>query len=571
MRSISGKAPAVGAILLVLTLILAACGSAPQVVAPTQPAATVAPPADATVAPPADATVAPPADATVAPTSAAAAPTTTGASGGRTLTVGMRELVSSFDYPYDWNIASTWIHSNIGDCLVWRDRATAEFVPWLAESYEKVNDTTWRMKLRQGVTFHNGEPFNAEAVKYTIDRIAADEKALVYNQWTFLKEVKIIDEANVEFATTGPEPAFLSKMAGTGCQVVPPKYTEQVGSAGFSTAPIGTGPFKFVEWVKDDRITLEANPDYFGGAPGIDTLIFRAVPEDSTRVAELLTGGVDLVVSVPIQDWERVQADTNLALDNFLTTQVMLLALRGGPSSTLAEFTGVTTNSKIRQAIAYAIDRKAIVELIGGMGVPTLTRVTPPTLGSNPDLYDKAGEYNPDRARELLKEAGYNGEPLVFHSAPAQTMQKEVTEAIVAMLEEVGLKIDLQFMELTTFREQIYAPRKNLELYMDALGNTFFDPWIAVQSERSDQRQRSGWAGAEADQADKLIREAAVNMDPEARSKQYQELQTLLTAENGGPYVYLYRMKDTLARNKRVNYAAAPDGFLWFGKASVQP
>jgi peptide/nickel transport system substrate-binding protein len=551
------------ALLLIVALIVSACGQAPAG-APAEDAPTEAPaeqPAEEATEAPAEEPAEEPAEA---PAEEPAAEE------GRTITVGLRELVSSFDYPYDWAIVATWIHSNIGDCLIWRDRETGEFVPWLAESYENIDETTWQMTLREGITFHNGEPFNAEAARYTIERILADETALVHPQWTFLSEINVIDEYTIEFVTAAPEPAFLSKMAGTGCQVVPPAYTEEVGTEGFGQEPIGTGPFRFVEWIRDDRVVLEANPDYWRGAPDVDQLIFRAIPEDSTRVAELLTGGVDLMVSVPIQDWPRIEEEAGLTLDPYITTRVMLLALRAGSSEPMPDWEGSTADPLVRQAIAYAIDRQALIDLIGGMGVPTLTRVTPPTLGSNPELYDNVGEYDPERARELLAQAGYDGEALTFHSTEAWPMQKEVTEAITAMLQDVGLNIDLQLMELSTFREQIYGPRKNEEIYMDALGNSFFDPWITVLSERSDRRERSGWSDAQADEIDQLIREAAVNMDPEARAAQYEQIQELLTAENGGPYVYLYQMRDTLARNNRVNYSPAPDGFLWLGEAAVE-
>jgi peptide/nickel transport system substrate-binding protein len=551
-------------LLFLATLLMTACGQG-QPAAPAAPTAAPAAPTDAPASPEPTAAPAAP-EATAAPTEAVAESTSE-----RVLNVGLRELVTSFDYPYDWAIVATWIHSNIGDCLVWRDRETAEFIPWLAESWENVDNTTWTMKLKEGITFHNGEPFNAEAVKYTIERIQADETALVHAQWTFISEITIIDDYNIEFTTAANEPAFLSKMAGTACQVVPPVYTEEVGTEGFGQAPVGTGPFKFVEWVRDDRVVLEANPDYFQGAPAIDQLVFRAIPEDSTRVAELLTGGVDLITSVPMQDQERVEGEGNLVVEDFLTTQVQLIALRSGPSSTYEGWTGITEDPLIRQAIAYAIDRQALVDLLGGTVVPTLSRIIPPTLGASDRFYGQAGTYDPERARELLAEAGYNGEPLTFHSTTAWPMQREVTEAITAMLQDVGLNIDLQIMELTAFREQIYVPSKNEEIYMDALGNSFFDPWIAVLAERSDRRQRTGWNGPQADEADVLIRAAAENMDIEDRAAQYEQIQELLLAENGGPYVFLYRMADTIGRSDRVSYAPAPDGFLWFGQASVEP
>lgn len=483
--------------------------------------------------------------------------------------VALPELVSSFDYPYDWAIVATWVQSNLSDCLVWRDRQTGQFVPWLAESVDSVDPTTWRLKLRQGVSFTNGEPFNAAAAKFTIDRILADPEALVYGQWTFIKEVKATDDATLEIVTAAPEPAFMSRMAGTGCQVVPPAYYQQVGKDGFGEEPIGLGPFTLAEFVKDDHVTLRANPDYWRGAPKIDELVFRSIPEASTRVAELLQGGADVVSSVPVQDVPRVEEDQNLVLKRFLTAQVMILSLRAGPGETMPDFAGPTMDPRVRQAIELAIDRQALIDLVGG-GVPTLSRVTPPTPCSDPGLYDQVGEYDPAKATALLEEAGYDGRPLTFHASLAFPMEKEVAETIAAMLEAVGLNVDLQVMDTSAFREQIYVPYKNQELYLDALGNSFFDPWITVLSERSDRRERSGWSGPDADRADQLIREAAVNMDPEQRCQQYVELQNLLRAANGGPFLYLYQMEDTMGLSKRVVFEPSPDGFLWFGDAAVQ-
>jgi peptide/nickel transport system substrate-binding protein len=490
--------------------------------------------------------------------------------GANRIVVALPELVSSFDYPYDWAIVATWVHSNISDCLVWRDRESGEFVPWLAESVDNVDDTTWRLKLREGINFTNGEPFNAEAAKFTIDRILADPKALVYAQWTFISEVKVVDDSTIDIITAAPEPAFLSRMAGTGCQVVPPAYYQEVGNEGFAQAPIGLGPYTMEEFVKDDHVTLKANPDYWRGTPQIEEVDFRVIPEASTRVAELLEGGVDVVSSVPVQDVERLESAGNITLQRFITPQVMILSLRAGPSpESMPEFNGVTTDPKVRQAIEVAIDRQALLDLVGG-GVPTLTRVTPPTPCSDPTLYDQVGEYDPERAKALIQESGYNGEPLTFHASLAFPMEKEVAEVIAAMLEEVGLTIDLQVMDTSAFREQIYVPNKNEELYLDALGNSFFDPWITVLSEQSDRRERSGWSGPEADRADELIRAAAVNMDPKERCEQYIELQNLLRAANGGPYVYLYQMEETMGLNNRVNFTPSPDGFLWFGDASLK-
>ena len=484
------------------------------------------------------------------------------------VSIGMNELVTSLDPPTDWAIAATWIHMNLFDCLVWRNRETAVFEPWLAESYEQVSDKVWKLKLREGVKFHNGEAFNADAVKWTYERILGDETLITHKQWLFIKEIRALSPMEIEIETVDPEPAFLSKISGTGCGVQAPIAGMKQKEEGSEYTPIGTGPFKFVEWVKDDHITLAANEEYWQGAPAIKTLIWKAIPEVSTRVANLLTSDVDLVLSVPAQDWERVNGNEGTEIKQFLTTQVMLLAMRIGPSAKYEDWTGITSNAKIREAIGLAIDRAALIDLIDGMGIPVLSRVTPPTLGWSEALYDQVGEYNPDRARELLQEAGYDGSPLTFHASTSWLKQKEVAEAITAMLQDVGLNIDLQVLDVTTFREQIYFPYRNDELYMDALGNSFFDPWIAVLSERADRRERSGWSGPLADEADQLIREAAVNMDPAARAEQYIKIQELINQDFVN--VYLYQMYDTVGISKSLDWNPPLDGFLWMGNAKLK-
>lgn len=487
---------------------------------------------------------------------------------GEAIEIAMNELPSSLDPPADWAIASTWIHMNMFDCLVWRNRETAAFEPWLASSWTNVDDSTWRLTLREGVTFHNGEPFTADAVKWTYERIqdASRDEFITFNQWLFIDEITALSDYEVEITTVEPDPSFLSKMAGTGCGIQAPVAGREMMESGEYT-PIGTGPYKFVEYVTDDFLVLEANEDYWQGTPDIETITWRSIPENSTRVANLLTGAVDLTVGVPPQDWERINENDGTEVQDYLTTRVMLLALRAGPSEQNPDWSGLTEDVRIRQAIAAAIDRELLIEVIDGLGVPTKTRITPPTLGSDPEMYDTTDGYDPERAMALLDEAGYDGEELTFHSSTSWLLQREVSEVVAAMLEAVGLNVNLQVLDTTTFREQVYFPYRNEEIYMDALGNSFFDPWIAVLSERSDRRERSGWSGPDADRVDALIREAAVNMDPDARAAQYEEIARIVY--DNAVSVPLYQLRDAIGKSSSLDWSAPLDGFLWMGNAEL--
>lgn len=484
------------------------------------------------------------------------------------ITIAMNELPSSLDPPADWAIASTWIHMNMFDCLVWRNRETAAFEPWLATSWENIDDSTWRMSLREGVTFHNGEPFTADAVKWTYERIqnASRDEFITFNQWLFIDEITAINDYEVEITTVEPDPSFLSKMAGTGCGIQAPVAGREMMESSDYT-PIGTGPYKFVEYVTDDFLVLEANEDYWQGAPDIETITWRSIPENSTRVANLLTGAADLTVGVPPQDWDRINDNAGTEVQDYLTTRVMLLALRAGPSEQNPDWTGLTEDVRIRQAIAAAIDRELLMEVIDGLGVPTKTRITPPTLGSDPEMYDTTAGYDPLLAMRLLDEAGYAGEELTFHSSTSWLLQREVSEVVAGMLEAVGFNVNLQVLDTTTFREQVYFPYRNEEIYMDALGNSFFDPWIAVLSERSDRRERSGWSGPDADRVDQLIREAAVNMDPAERDAQYQEIARIVY--DNAVSVPLYQLRDAIGKTSNLDWNAPLDGFLWMGNATL--
>ncbi|GAD56315.1 ABC transporter substrate-binding protein [Limimaricola cinnabarinus] len=217
-----------------------------------------------------------------------------------TLTVAQRQDPANWDPVDTFLVAWGAVASNIYDGLVRRDE-NLDLQPGLAESWEVLDEgMRIRFQLREGVQFHNGEPFDAEAVKYTFDRLLGEVGGAGPQQsnYTTIESVEIVDETTVDFHMAQPDPVILTKLSGYGAMIVPPQYIEDNGQEHFDMNPVGTGPFKFVSYEQGARIELQANEDYFEGAPELDGLVFRFIREDATRLAELQSGGVDLVSDV---------------------------------------------------------------------------------------------------------------------------------------------------------------------------------------------------------------------------------------------------------------------------------
>ncbi|HSB70176.1 MAG TPA: ABC transporter substrate-binding protein, partial [Candidatus Methylomirabilis sp.] len=184
------------------------------------------------------------------------------------------------------------------DTLMDRDSKTYKPGPGLATSLRNVNPLTWELKLRTGVKFHNGEPFNAEAAKFTIDRLITKGVHQVYGGFATIERAEVVDPYTINVVTSKPDPILVKRFAGYGGQMLPPQYLKQVDWKDFAMKPVGTGPYKFVEWVKDDRVVLEANDAYWRGAPKIKKVIWRPIPDNFARVAALTRGEAQLITKV---------------------------------------------------------------------------------------------------------------------------------------------------------------------------------------------------------------------------------------------------------------------------------
>jgi peptide/nickel transport system substrate-binding protein len=337
--------------------------------------------------------------------------------------------------------------------------------------------------------------------------------------------------------------------------IVPKKHVEKVGDEAFGTAqPIGTGPWKFVEWKRDQHIKLEAFDQHWRGKPPFKTLLVRAIPEVSTQVAELKTGGVDLIrnVSADIVPELKTHPQAYVSSAPILRTHYISLDMRTAPFDKKA----------VRQAANYAIDRQAIVQkLMAGLGKPLATTVHPFAFGHDPSVQPYA--FDPKKAKELLAQAGYpNGVDITLHSGFVEF--RPVFEAIAQMLTEVGIR--------TTPKAWDPGPAWNKFFQGDGKAtHGFYGSWGYYSVFDADailhplyHTEPGGWIGkwyARVEGLDGLIDQARSTVDQAKRKQTYAQIQRMIKEE--APNIYLFHQYDTLGISKKVEYEARGDEWLW--------
>ena len=331
------------------------------------------------------------------------------------------------------------------------------FRPALALDWSNPDPLTWRFRLRPGVRFHNGEPMNAAAVKASFDRVLDPAfKSPYLSRISAVKAVAVVDGMTVDFHTAQPYPTMLSSLyeASFPALITPPGYLAQNGPEALATAPVGTGPYRFVEWRKDDRVVLEANPDYWGGKPAIARAVFRPIKETRTRIAELRSGGVQLAVDIPPEDIAGLNGGAT-RIANVASDFIYFFAFDTLKPSPL-------TDKRVRQAINHAVDVAAIQKaLLGGLG----SRIAL-SLPTNAFAYDPAWtpySYDPARARALLAEAGFpNGFAIPMVGRQGRYLKdREIMEATAGFLRRVGITVQPQYLEAGVW-EQV-SERKGRE------------------------------------------------------------------------------------------------------------
>ncbi len=364
-----------------------------------------------------------------------------------TLVVGQSADVSKLDPHLSTTVNDIAITFNLYDNLLTR-RLDGKLYPSLATEWKLVNPTTWQFKLRPNVKFHNGDPLTSADVKFSFERsYDPNAKVITKSVLNTIDTIETPGPLTVVIHTKQPDPLLAARVAFYAGQVMPKAYFQKVGDDEFNAKPIGSGPVKFASWVKDDRLILDANRGYWGGKIDADQVIFRPIPELSARLAALLKGEVDLITKIPPDHVERVSKAPNTKVEGVLYAGLYCLSV--------ASQKPPLDSKPFRQAMSLAIDRQTIVKELwrGQAGVPTGLVVKSdnhfdPTL---PPM-----KYDPNQAKQLLKEANYKGEELTLETPIGfMVMDKEMSEVVVSMWKDVGINAKLEQLEYSVYQQKI--------------------------------------------------------------------------------------------------------------------
>ncbi len=381
--------------------------------------------------------------------------------GNRPVVAGLTAEPKSLDPAVDTALNDFQILVNIYDGLVTYANGSLKPVPALATSWTTSDDgTVYTFKLRQGVTFQDGTPFNAGAVKFNFDRMlvkgapGSDTGPFPLAKQFFgdVQKVTVVDPHTVKFTLKKPSPSFLRNLAYPTGLIVSPTAVKKYGKD-FGRHPVGTGAFAFKSWTPNQSVVLTANKDYWNGAPKTSTVVFRPLTDASARIAALRSGDVNLIVSVPATNYAQLKADPNVKVVANPSPNVWFLILncKRPPFN----------DKRVRQAVNYAINKKVIVDQVLSGTASVATGPIAPAFGAVYDANLKGYPYNPQKAKKLLAEAGYKSNTqvtfYVASSGSGMLDPKQMAVVMQAQLRKVGINAKIQTFEWNTYLNLVNA------------------------------------------------------------------------------------------------------------------
>lgn len=455
---------------------------------------------------------------------------------------------------------------NMYDGLVRYKDGTLEVEPALAESWTISEDgTTYTFKLREGVTFHDGSAFDAEAVKFNFDRMLNEDHP--YHDtgpfplaffFSSVEDVEVVDEFTVAFNLTEPYAPFLSNLAYPTGLIVSPTAVAEYGE-NFGRHPTGTGAYKFGEWEANAKVVAVRNEEYWDGAPALEAVIYRPITDANTRVAEMLSGGLDIMVEVPPDSLQQFKGDNAYAVHEQAGPHVWFLILNAkeAPFNVKAA----------RQAANYAINKTALVENILQGTANVAAGPTPPAFAW---AYNEALEpypYDPAKAKELLAEAGYDGEEVTFYVTEGGSGMLDpiaMGTAIQADLEAVGMDVKIETYEWNTFLGKV---NPGLEGKADMAEMAWMTndpdtlPFLALRSDAFPDKGGFNSGYYSNPEVDTLLEAARRETDQEKRAQLYKQMQEIV--QEDAPWVFVANWKQNAVTRAEVkDFKLQPSFFL---------
>jgi len=480
-----------------------------------------------------------------------------GVTQAQTLTIAISEGIPGFDPTQTTRTVANNVYPNIFDTLLILDRE-GNLAPSLATSWTAESETSWRFELRDDVTFHDGEPFTAADVKFTIERIATTPELIRHVLLAGVTGVDIVSDTEVVIHTTAADPLLPQNLAAPATSILPQHYFESAGADAFTQSPIGTGPYRFVEYRPDDRLIVSAYEGHWRGQPGYTDIVFRVITENTTSVSELVTGGVQ-ISQISANDLERVENSGSARVTTQPTNRTVHWTFNVSEDQ-------VTSNKLVRQAIDWAIDNQVFIDVLeAGYGAPTRAR-TGPGDAFMPTQYYNTYNYDPERAVELLAEAGYGPGELTVVLGGA-TSVSDRAELTAAMLEAVGINVDIQLFESSVWSSRYWTPGEFMNMAGVGSSNSTKDYGSTLSDlmcPEGAHSQRSHWCHEE---FSNLVREANSELDTERRAELLNAAADILVDEL--PQVYLYNSVSFMGVSNTVDWSPRPDGSLWMFDAKA--
>lgn len=455
---------------------------------------------------------------------------------------------------------------NIYEGLVQFQDGSLSVEPALAEDWDISDDgLTYTFYLREGVTFHDGTPFNAEAVKFNFDRMLDDTHPFhdtgpfpLAFFFSSIEETNVIDEYTVELVLNAPFAPLLSNLAYPTGLMVSPASVEEHGED-YGRNPAGTGPYQFTEWVSNTNVTIQRYEEYWGDPAGVDQIIFRPITDPNTRVNEMLSGGLDIMVEVPPDSLAQFEGNPDFTIYEQAGPHVwfLILNLREGP------FTDV----RMRRAANYAINKEALVENVLSGTATVADSPIPPAFdwAYNEDLDPYA--YDPARARELIQEAGYDGEEIVFYVTEGGSGMLDpvaMGTAIQADLAAVGLNVSIETYEWNTFLGRV---NPGLEGKADMAEMAWMTndpdtlPFLTLRTEAFPESGGFNSGYYSNPEVDQLLEQARQSTSQEERAELYREVQEIVYED--APWVFVANWKqNAVAVSDLQNFSLQPSFFL---------